>query len=494
MKKEEQKKNIAGDEISIGNIHEDSAVAIGRGARAEVNVFNKKIYLDIRLLPVVLLLVVLVVVLAFYLLKKDIPDEMGGEFNIAIAEFTVLDEDGKTLRSDEGEKLSQWLYNRLDANLSELDVQYEIWPPEYTGKILGSTENEREQAAELFAYERKAHVVIYGTITISDERSKFTPEFFISSSGFEEGDEITGKYELGDALLIAFPFDPNQLQDIENPTLSARAEALSLVTVGLAYYSIDDFEKAIGYFVQAENIQGWFDTDGKEILYLLLGNANIREASKNKAPELLSTSTQYYETALEINPSYTRAIIGMAGVEYLRALGDPLSDDINLALLEKSEKLYLEALEIGHPFESANIEPKVHFGLGQIYLARSQISSEEWLGKAKIEFEQVISEYDGGNQRIENRCGHAYARLGLIAKIEDDIPLAIDYYQKASELVSPFYQVYYLTRLAEVYASNDSVDLAIGTYEEAIDLAKFYGDAESVEKYTSRLNELMNQQ
>ena len=481
------------DDLEVGDVDKGSAVALGRGARAEVKIFNKKIYIDLRLLPLVFVLAVAVGILAYFQLREDIPDTMQGEFNVAIAEFTVLDENGTVIHSDEGMKLAQWLYQRLNHNFSELDIQYEIWPPNYTGKIDGSTAAEREIEAEARAKEIQAHVVIYGIITASGDHSKFSPEFFVNTSGFDEGEEITGQHELGDALLIALPFDPNQLQDVENPALSARAEALSLIAVGLAYYSIDAFDSAISYFSKAEAITGWRKTAGKEVVYLLLGNANVRLSSKEKTPKYLEASLNFYNAALIVNPEYTRAILGQASTEYLLALGNPNNTtftDVDLKLLDSSKEKFKQALEFGDPPKSANVEAKVHFGLGQIYLVREQVLGENLLVKAKSEFEQVINEYENGNERIANIAGHAYARLGLIARLENNTSQALNLYKNAVNLVSPFYQAYYTTRIGEVYVATGETNLAITAYEDAIQIAEFYGDESSIEKYLMRLNEL----
>jgi tetratricopeptide (TPR) repeat protein len=177
-------------------------------------------------------------------------------------------------------------------------------------------------------------------------------------------------------------------------------------------------------------------------------------------------------------------------------LGDPNNnslDDIDQALLKEAETAYKTALTLGNPPASANIEPKVNFGLGQIYIVQCVIEGGDCLIEAKTEFEQVIQEYEQGNERIADLAAHAYARLALIASIQGEVDISINYYKQAIELASPHYQSNYYTRMGEVYESNKQTDLAIEAYREAIQIAEFYGDAESVTIYTEKLNELERQ-
>jgi tetratricopeptide (TPR) repeat protein len=488
-----QNNSHSNDQISVGNIAKQAAVAVGRGARAQIRVFN----VNIQLLPVVGLLLIIIGILTYFLLRPTIPEEMTGEFNVAVAEFTVVTDDGSPVSSEDGQALANFLFQRLDSSFAELDpqqtIRYEIWPPAYTGQIRGETREQRAEAAEALADRIKAHVIIYGVITESGDRSQFAPEFYVNYKGFEEGEEITGQHELGSTLRVRLPFEATQLQAVENPALSGRANALGLITIGLAYYSIDNFEQALAYFSQAEANKGWLENAGKEIIYLLLGNANVRLASKEKSDQYLSAALDYYNTALDINGAYTRAKVGQASALYLMALGDPTNPSFETVAsdqLDQAATAFENALTLGNPPASANIRAKVNFGLGQIDLVRSQMADGDWLAQAEAKFKQVVQEYEQGNGRIIDLAGHAYARLALIASLHGNVDTAADHYTRATQLVTPYYQGYYYTRLGEVYARSEQIDQAIEAYDEAIKIAEFYGDAASVATYSKRLDEL----
>jgi tetratricopeptide (TPR) repeat protein/ribosomal protein L34 len=429
------------------------------------------------------------------------PMESGLRFNVVVTEFTVVDENGSAIRSKDGLALPNYLFQQLEFNFDELDlgIPYNIRPPAHTCRIKGRTREEREMKAAELAERINADVIVYGVIIDTGKQSQFSPEFYVNYRGFEEAGEVTGQYGLGKALAVDLPFDDAQFSPADNPALSARTNALSLMTIGLAYYSIDDFEEASDYFLQAEATKGWLENAGKEVIYLLLGNANNRRASQENSIEYLEPALAYFDEALSINSTYARAEVGKAGVLYLMAIGDPADgrlDTIDLDKLDEATVHYEAALGLGNPPASANIDTKVHFGLGRVYVGRflhALTTEGDWetpLAEAKAEFEAVVQEYESGNARIANLAGHAYARLGLLARMLHETDEAVELYTHAIELVTPHHQSYYHTRLGEVHVDACQMEHATESYEEAIRIAEFYGNEEQVTTYTTRLNEL----
>jgi tetratricopeptide (TPR) repeat protein len=179
-------------------------------------------------------------------------------------------------------------------------------------------------------------------------------------------------------------------------------------------------------------------------------------------------------------------------VYYLLALGDPnvsSFDTVNDELLDQADAEYEAALTFDAP-ESANIDEKVHFGLGQVYLVRAQIEAGEWTVRAKNEFNQVIAAYQSGDPRLTDLAGHAYARLGLIALLEGDADNAASNYEMASKLVTPYWQGIYKARIGEIYVDVGEIDLALRAFQEAVQIAEQFGDEESAERYLDRVREI----
>lgn len=495
--------NAGQDDQITGVQHQTDFDQRGQQVGTQVNV-GRDAYLsfnlsDIRWLPAVIILVLILGLMAYlYLqLRPQPPSRMSGQFNVAVAEFLIQDEEGNPIRSDDGIALANYLFRQIEVNFEALELQkilpYEVWGPDLTGPIVGHTRSEREAAAAARAEAIGAHILVYGVLVNGGQRSELVPEFFVNQSSFEEADEIAGQHELGTVIRVTLPFE-DQIQPIENPALAGRVNALSLITLGLAYYSIDDFKNALTYFGQAADEERWVETAGKEIVHLLLGNAYIRQASRYQEPEYLTEASAEYDKALEINRDYGRAKVGQASVLYLLALGDPIQLSINPTLLDDAERLLDETIQLENQPESANLETKVHFYRGMITLSRhfAQLPEGEWLATAQQEFSRVIHNFEADNSRVEELAAHAYARLGIIAREQQDIDQAIVYLQHATEHASPYYEGEYYTWLANLYAETKQWDLVEAAMDEAMAIAEANADPDSIKRYEEKLKRLQS--
>ncbi len=449
------------------------------------------------------------------------PYPMENGFNVVVTPLSVFDENQNVIWSNDGHELAEYFYRELGFNFEGLELResHEIRPPAHTCRIKGSTREEREERAAAFAERINADVVVYGVIVATENQGLLTPEFYVNQEAFQDGEEVTGKYQLGNDFQITLPFDADKYSRLDNLALTARTEALSLITVGLTYYSIDDFENAIDYFKDAEDTDGWLKNAGKEYIYLLLGNATNRQASQDKSILRLDTAIDHFDKALEIRDESTdiedefaRAIVGKAGALYLKALGDPSTGNysqIDLELLAEAELLYNMALTSKNQPTTANITTKVHFGLGKIEIARALHAhgTEDmaiFLAKAETEFSAVVDDFHSGNLRVANLAGHAYYFLSLTACINENTSEAIEIINEAFGdkviddevivLLSPYYQSEYTAWKGELYFKDSQLGEAISFYQEAIDIAESYANEEQIDKFSERLRELINMQ
>ncbi len=439
------------------------------------------------------------------------PYPMDSGFNIVVNRFTVVGKNGPMLLSPDGLAVADYIYQQLNYNIRDLDLgeSYHIQRPEHTCLIKGDSKSVREANASALAQKINADIIVYGVIQAGDEPASFSPEFYVNYKSFQEAAEITGQHEFGDSLSIILPFIYKKFRPTDNPELAARIQALSLITIGLSYYSIDNFEEASKYFVQAQNTKGWSELPGKEIVYLLLGNSGNRRYSAEQSTAYalrapyLEEALSNYNQALKLNSKYARAMAGKAGTLYLQALGDPADNDftkLDLIKLDEAMRLYNTAIKLVTAPDSADIKTKVHFGRAKIYLA---LYLRAWMTKgdsntprsrADSEFKEVLKEYDdgNGNLRITNLAGHSYVFLGVIAQVQEKLDEAIDLTTKAINIVSPYYQSSYNIRLGDLYVAKCNLDLALQAYQEAFGLAKSYGFPELITKSMKKLDELKN--
>lgn len=408
-----------------------------------------------------------------------------GRFNVVMAPF-VTQNGGNTRVTRDSRDLANFLYSRFENNFAELDLDlpYALRGPNTACPINGRDHTARALAAQQLARKLHASVVIYGVIDLSGDAPAFAPEFYVDDTGIGDVAELTGPYDLGRPVRVDLPLQTGDLVSLAEHPLHARIKALSLIALGLAAYSVDDYDQAIAYYEQAEQIKNWSESAGKDVVYLLLGNTHAMRAARDKSIEDIDAADAYLDRALELAPDSVRALVSKAGVTYQLALGDPAqlrASDVDPGLLDEAEQLYLQALAMPAP-EEANIPARVHYSLGQIDLIRHYLLGEDWLQKAKAEFQLVVDAYAAGDTRSPITVGHSYARLGLIAhQLEQNPQDAVDDYTHAIELVTPHWQTRYLLELGDVYTSLHDQEEAQAKYNEALGIAELYGDDELVQ-------------
>lgn len=419
------------------------------------------------------------------------------KFTIVMSPFVTIQANGSTRTTADGRELARLLYTRLESGFAELDIEipYELRSPDESCPVQGATREERAAAAEAWAAAIEADVVIYGAILEEAESAELQPEFYVTYRGFAEAAELVGPHELGRPLRVAVPVQPQDLEGVTDHPINARAKALSLVTLGLASYAVDDYEQALAYFMAADEVPNWPQSAGKELLYLLMGNASSRLAAATLDNGYVDDALDYFDQALEIAPDFARALVGEASAVYQLALGDLQTrqgSQVDLTLLDEAEALYHQAATTAAP-EAAEIDMKIHFGLGQIFLVRHylQVEGSDWLAAARAEFQTMVDRNAAGGVRNQEVVGHAYARLGLIAnQFDDDATAAIPLYLEAIQLVTPRWQAQYQIDLGDLYAAMEDAEEAHAAYAEAQAIAELYGNEEMVERAEARLGGL----
>jgi tetratricopeptide (TPR) repeat protein len=416
------------------------------------------------------------------------------KFTIAMSPFVTVKANGSVRTTADGRELARLLYTRLESGFDDLaiDVPYELRSPDESCPVKGSSREERAAAAEAWAATIEADVVIYGAILEEAESAQLQPEFYVAYRGFTEASELVGPHELGRPLHVALPVQPQDLQGVTDHPINARAKALSLVTLGLASYAVDDYEQALAYFTAADAVPNWPQSAGKEVLYLLMGNTCSRLAAATLDNAYVDEALDYFDQALEIAPDFARALVGEASAVYQLALGNLQTrqgSQVDLDLLDEAEALYRQAATIPAP-EAAEIDMKIHFGLGQVFLVRHYLQAEggDWLAQARAEFQAMVDRYEAGGVRNREVVGHAYARLGLIAnQFDQDATAAIPLYLEAIALVTPRWQAQYQIDLGDLYAAMEDVEQARAAYEEAQAIAELFGNEEMMARAEARL-------
>lgn len=392
-------------------------------------------------------LVIVVGVGLYFLLRPSPVDRtpMNGNFNIAVANFTVEGSSG----GDLGMSIARVVYANLESNLGDLVKTYviDMRGPDTVERISGNEVN-RSDAAGRIARRIQADLVVYGTVQVNGLQYAITPEFYINPDRLPEDKEVTGPYKMGQTLDLTGPTGPAFNEEL-GILMSERMRVLTLLSTGLSFFSTHRYDKALARFQEAEN-EPWPEGMGREVLYLLAGNAAGKSQEYGLAEE-------YYTRALGEDPEYARARIGLGSVSYMRALlvfnQTQNFADIDLDVLAQSVQAYQSALEAKNQPEGADIEAKVHLGVGQCFFYQALAGALDSFDPAMQEFQAVTQAYtEDPNPRIQELAGEAYGHQGLIYRLQDQKEQAIEAYEQAVRLMAiyPQRQKMYQSRLDDL--------------------------------------------
>jgi tetratricopeptide (TPR) repeat protein len=355
---------------------------------------------------------------------------MTGDFNIAIAGFT---QQGDFQNSNTGLEVARRVYDRF-SNLGK-DSGIKVWPPEWVGTVAGKDRDARATSAEQIAKRINADILVYGMLINNGKSFEISPEFYVSSKDFYLVGEIVGQHELGTPIIVSGQENPAE-RILTSKTLTTRSEVLSRLVLALSYFALQRPDDALTELQAAENTSGWADAEGKHVAYLFIGNMAGKKGD-------YATAERALKRALEIDPEYARALVGLANIYYLNALPPPSTTgsaaelkNTNFDLLNLAIETYQKATRATNKSALSDISTKVHYGLGQCYFVRAQGGIHPSFDNAIEEFNLVISDYgNGANTRVQEFAAESHARLGLIFAIQGAISSAVDEYELAAKLL-----------------------------------------------------------
>ncbi len=311
------------------------------------------------------------------------PTQMTGVFNIAVAELGEVSASGDIRESLHGAALSEVVFNSIRRQYDEhpsLDPEdVVIWHDSTSrneknvpiGVITGRTAKERAQKALEITEKINADLLIFGQLASADAADSLELEFYYRSRKIRNEFDLTqGQHRVGAPLVVS----PSFAQDsslarlkISDP-LAARAKALSLVAIGLTYDVLGDVENSLLQFQLAqEHFDDLDDQTGLESLYFFMGRSSLFLQDHVAAEDAFSQ-------AIALDPTYTRAYIGLGGV-YLTRSQPPIASD----RLEEASNLEraIETYETGL-LQAQNSENELHQAIGHLALGSAYRVRGEW--------------------------------------------------------------------------------------------------------------------
>ncbi len=326
-------------------------------------------------------LVTLAVLIGWIFLQQRGPQVMpDGDFNIAVAELSAVDAAGRPVKNqaaaERARSIADFLSSQTDALGQVLGYKVNVWGPDHRiGPVAAGDEVARAAAIN-------ADVLVYGFLRQAGASDwRLEPAFYLKDSAIRNASELAGEHALGTPL--NYRVGSTASEGDVNRRLDVRLRALVKLLKGLSYYTVGDqagYRSAAATFQEATSDPDWgaaTDGTGQEVLYLFLGNAQLKESQflEDDPPAraaLLGAGQAAFEHAIALNPTYVRSYNGLGSV--LFQIARPLSSDANecnwgweslIAAQEAFKKALAAPAEAKPP--SGFVDLRAHLGLGQTY-------------------------------------------------------------------------------------------------------------------------------
>jgi tetratricopeptide (TPR) repeat protein len=417
-----------------------------------------------------------------------------GQLNVLVIPF-VEERPWGYMNSDLGWNIAQILADGTKKAFGETGISADIkilGPSEKVPQIFAFTENQLNREVEKISEEINGQIVIYGIVS-KDEYgdSIVTTKIYISPTNFGEAQELISDSMMGELSLGSFRLTGNTASGADllaqNKELRERLEIFSSIINFLGAYVGEDFARAEEYIADAEDEALWSNTNGLEVVYLIHGNMQIRQArvamvnkDLEQSLEITEQAKQNFEKANEVsiengNGSYVRAYLGLAGAEGLIAIAEAnINNDVSLidtAALERSLNYFDNAQNAEYQPQTADVAVKVNYGKAQVALAYfAKIGDAQYLEEAKSNYQLVVDEYEEKrNTRINEFAALSHSGLGHITRQNGEYEIAIEHFLSAQEItVNPSLKVQCLANVGDIYFELKDYDAALKYYKDVL--------------------------
>mgnify|MGYP003376534348 CR=1 FL=1 len=268
---------------------------------------------------VLLVVAVLAALLAFDVISLRPPDQMSGDFNIAVAQFAVLDEAGRLVddAAEGGLRVAERIGATLQAEFAGRP-EVEVWfdGPELErdnnatiGVVAPAPLGVTEPAAA--AETLNADVVIHGDIRPAGQADALTLRFYVRPQYQADFSQMVGFHEFTTRIPV---FDPANPREEVWRELDPLATALAWLTQGLRLEILGEQAAAQEAFARAAE----FAPDSDVVQYFL-GQEQFYSAQRAGGDEAqLASAESAFNEALRLNPGNARAAIGLGSVRFVR--------------------------------------------------------------------------------------------------------------------------------------------------------------------------------
>ena len=266
---------------------------------------------------VLLVVAVLAAWQAFKSIDLRSPDRMSGLFNVAVAEFAVLDESGQRVESDGGRLVATHIGEALQAEFATTSAM-QVWfdspsleeEHNVTIGVVGLPPLPATTPAEASAA-LNADVVIHGDIRPKGAANALTLRFYLRQQYKADFAQMIGFHEFTTDIPV---FDPDNPRDEAFDRLDPLVSGLAWLSEGLRQEILGDQEEALAAFERAAE-----SAPESDIIQYFLGQEQFYSAQRAGGDEaqLVAAEASFTES-LRLNSDNPRAAIGLGSVRFTR--------------------------------------------------------------------------------------------------------------------------------------------------------------------------------
>jgi hypothetical protein len=202
---------------------------------------------------------------------------------------------------------------------------------------------------------------------------------------------------------------------------------LEQVVRGFLELFYEDYRRAAIEFSEAAAESYWPDgQQGREVVYLLAGVAQLRQHDESSAPQALIDAQRLFDLARAENGSYARNYLGLAAVLHAQALETSPEGGIvavDPAKLVEAAGFYNLALDYAGQDPQAYVATKAHLGLGLVALQGARLGLPYWqLADAEAALQRVLDDFEAAGRPLVLawNASLAHAALAEVARVQDD--------------------------------------------------------------------------
>ena len=346
------------------------------------------------------------------------PPRLTGDFKIAVAEFAAADGTGVSDAGAEGSELAQQLYEQLRDDLAKMasgaSVPFSIemgLAPQLVGRMEGDTYQEQVDNAVRRAREINADLLIFGTLDASPEKTAVDAYFYLAPTQLLTAEEMAGDYPLAHVESPGNLLDNMVTSSELRSGLLASADGIGRFLFGLGFFNRQQFNEAGRWLAEAGDAMPADNRKQRAVLELFLGSTAAQLGD-------LPLAHQSYQTALDLDPRFARALLGRGQIDFLleRIANRCDAGATDVAAIQRAMEDYQSALGLtADPLAEIPTKVNLHAGTAYLCLALAGAGDENW-ELAQEHLEEVIADYEStGDNRLQYLAAQAQARLGVRA-------------------------------------------------------------------------------